>query len=222
MALHYTLIFALLVFECATFVSLIAPVPIPWRRKLLYHVSKSNVIASLFYWLRVIFVFVFLLFVDAVVRMQRTEAELRSEPITDARMESQLHARKFYSQRNVYLTGFTLFLGIILSGTYHLILDLLKRQDEFESVRQRNSEMSKKQALSGSNDVEALQKELAATRQELKDAEDKVKHLDNLKKQAENQHQEYMRLADKYNALERSTKASGSGGGDKEGAKKDD
>ena len=41
------------------------------------------------------------------------------------RMEVQ--ARKFYSQRNMYLCGFTLFLSLILNRTYIMILDVLRK-----------------------------------------------------------------------------------------------
>ncbi|RKP39355.1 B-cell receptor-associated protein 31-like-domain-containing protein [Dimargaris cristalligena] len=180
MALHYTLIFALLVFECSVFVTLILPLPHRWRRNLLYVVSRSKAIAFVFYWMRVVFAFVFLLFIDAVIRMQKTQEELHAEPIVNAQMESQLHARKFYSQRNVYLTGFTLFLGLILTGTYNLILDLLHREDELDTLKQ----------------------DLEATRKELDVARKRVADFEILKKQAEGQHDEYMRLADKHNALE--------------------
>jgi hypothetical protein len=44
------------------------------------------------------------------------------------RMEVQ--ARKFYSQRNMYLCGFTLFLSLILNRTYVMILDVLRLEEE--------------------------------------------------------------------------------------------
>ncbi|KAJ1923624.1 Endoplasmic reticulum transmembrane protein 3 [Tieghemiomyces parasiticus] len=178
------------------------PVPNKWRRSLLFVMARSKTVAFIFYWLRVVFAFVFLLFVDAVVRMQRTQTELETEPITDARMESQLHARKFYSQRNVYLTGFTLFLGLILSGTYHLILELLRREDELTNMQKRASDLSKQQATTGTKPDTQLLADLEKTRRELEAACEKANKYDNLKKQADNQHKEYMRLADKYNALE--------------------
>ncbi|KAJ1992621.1 Endoplasmic reticulum transmembrane protein 3 [Dimargaris cristalligena] len=199
MALHYTLIFALLVFECSVFVTLILPLPHRWRRNLLYVVSRSKAIAFVFYWMRVVFAFVFLLFIDAVIRMQKTQEELHAEPIVNAQMESQLHARKFYSQRNVYLTGFTLFLGLILTGTYNLILDLLHREDELDTVRKTNSDLSKQQVVGGDK---KLKQDLEATRKELDVARKRVADFEILKKQAEGQHDEYMRLADKHNALE--------------------
>lgn len=43
----------------------------------------------------------------------------RSVVLGHERMEVQ--ARKFYSQRNMYLCGFTLFLSLILNRTYMMV-----------------------------------------------------------------------------------------------------
>ena len=42
----------------------------------------------------------------------------------------EVQARKFYSQRNMYLTGFTLFLSLILNRTYMMILDVLRLEEK--------------------------------------------------------------------------------------------
>ena len=60
--------------------------------------------------------FVAILFVDAVQRMYKvmTEGETAKDRrgVQDVRTETNYAARKFYSQRNMYLTGFTLFLSL--------------------------------------------------------------------------------------------------------------
>ncbi len=48
------------------------------------------------------------------------------------RMEVQ--ARKFYSQRNMYLCGFTLFLSLILNRTYIMILDVLRLDEKVKRL----------------------------------------------------------------------------------------
>lgn len=48
------------------------------------------------------------------------------------RMEVQ--ARKFYSQRNMYLCGFTLFLSLILNRTYVMILDTLRLEEKVKRL----------------------------------------------------------------------------------------
>lgn len=60
--------------------------------------------------------FVAILFVDALQRMVKvmSEGETAKDQrgIQDVRAETNYAARKFYSQRNMYLTGFTLFLSL--------------------------------------------------------------------------------------------------------------
>merc|ERR1712093_238709 len=52
----------------------------------------------------------------------------RASVMGHERMEVQ--ARKFYSQRNMYLCGFTLFLSLILNRTYTMILDVLRLEEK--------------------------------------------------------------------------------------------
>ena len=44
---------------------------------------------------------------------------------SDVRSESNFAARKFYSQRNVYLTGFTLFLSLLVDASLFDIYSLI-------------------------------------------------------------------------------------------------
>jgi len=57
-----------------------------------------------------------ILFIDALQRMIKvmSEGETAKDQrgIQDVRAETNYAARKFYSQRNMYLTGFTLFLSL--------------------------------------------------------------------------------------------------------------
>ena len=92
------------------------------------------------------------------------------------RMEVQ--ARKFYSQRNMYLCGFTLFLSLILNRTYVLILDILRLEEE---VR-----MSRKTGNKGMEDYEKLKEQL----------KQKEKDLQAMKSQSEGLQREYNNLGD--------------------------
>ena len=47
----------------------------------------------------------------------------------------EVQARKFYSERNMYLCGFTLFLSLILNRTYVMILDVLRLEEEVKTLR---------------------------------------------------------------------------------------
>lgn len=128
MAIHYQLVFGLLIFEAFCFTLLITPIPKSWRKASLVYVSQSHLVANIIYGLKIALVGVFILFVDAINRMnQLTEDahQAASNVGGDARLAAQTQASRFYAQRNVYLTGFTLFLSLILTRTYALILDLM-------------------------------------------------------------------------------------------------
>lgn len=75
-----------------------------------------SVVAKIQYGLKITFIFVGVLFIDAVQRMWKVTLEgdtmRESQGMRDSRTESNFHARKFYAQRNTYLTGFTLFLSL--------------------------------------------------------------------------------------------------------------
>jgi hypothetical protein len=122
MTLYYSLVFGILVLEMVIFMSLIVPIPFTWRRKLFTFISENPLIAKLQYGMKITFIFILILFIDSVNRVYRVQVELAQAKeggrsgvagIGTDRMEVQ--ARKFYSQRNMYLCGFTLFLSLILN-----------------------------------------------------------------------------------------------------------
>lgn len=76
---------------------------------------------------------------------------------------SEVQARRFYSQRNMYLCGFTLFLTLILLRTYSLVTELLATKDKVDVLSGSMSE-------NGTDDSKAIMKlksELAEKEQEL-------------------------------------------------------
>jgi B-cell receptor-associated protein 31 len=104
------------------------------------------------------------------------------------RMEVQ--ARKFYSQRNMYLCGFTLFLSLILNRTYVMILDVLRLEEEVKSLKGDPAVKGKGAALQnagGAGEVSKLKEELAR----------KDRDMDNLKKQVEGMQKEYNSMGDR-------------------------
>lgn len=108
------------------------------------------------------------------------------------RMEVQ--ARKFYSQRNMYLCGFTLFLSLILNRTYTMILDVLRLEEKvkrYEGDPKATGKEADKLANAGNaGEIGRLRKELAQ----------KEKDLEAMKKQSEGLSREYNNMGDKYGA----------------------
>src|SRR5271163_1121414 len=63
----------------------------------------------------------------------KSNTSRRAAALGSERMEVQ--ARKFYSQRNMYLCGFTLFLSLILNRTYVMILETLRLEEELKRMK---------------------------------------------------------------------------------------
>lgn len=114
------------------------------------------------------------------------------------RMEVQ--ARKFYSQRNMYLCGFTLFLSLILNRTYVMILDVLRLEQEVKDLRGEkpaNDKTGSKLGEAGElGEIGKLKKQLA----------EKDRDIETLKKQSQGLSNEYNRLGDQMTQEDSSTK----------------
>ncbi|KAI9256452.1 B-cell receptor-associated protein 31-like-domain-containing protein [Phascolomyces articulosus] len=76
------------------------------------------------YTLKIVFAFILVLFIDSVNRLKTIDETLfqlgrddninsaAGAPVMDAQTDANYSARKFYAQRNMYLTGSTLFLTL--------------------------------------------------------------------------------------------------------------
>jgi predicted nucleic acid-binding Zn-ribbon protein len=106
----------------------------------------------------------------------------------------EVQARKFYSQRNMYLCGFTLFLSLILNRTYTMILDVLRLEEKikkYEGDPKATGKDSEKLANAGNaGEIGKLKKQLA----------EKERDIETLKSQAGGLSREYNDLSDKYTA----------------------
>ncbi|KAH9851299.1 endoplasmic reticulum protein [Lenzites betulinus] len=194
MTVYYTLTFMLLASEMATFCVLVAPLPHVVRKKLFSFLSESPVVAKLAYGVKIAFIFVAILFVDAVQRMWRVTAEVdlaktSGSGAQDVRAETNMAARKFYAQRNTYLTGFCLFLSLVLTRTFYILLDLVHTQEEYAKLKNEGKSPKGDQT----KQIEDLKAKLAA-------AEEKTKDYEIVKKQAQQNAKEYDRLATEYNS----------------------
>ncbi|KAK6582090.1 hypothetical protein PZA11_005787 [Diplocarpon coronariae] len=196
MTLYYSLVFLLLVAEMTLFMLLIVPLPFTIRRKMFTFI-ESPLVAKLQYGMKITFIFILILFIDSVNRVYRVQIELAEANKTSGqavmgheRMEVQ--ARKFYSQRNMYLCGFTLFLSLILNRTYIMILDVLRLEEKvkkYEGDPKATGKESEKLANAGNaGEIGKLRKQLA----------EKERDIEILKKQSEGLSKEYVEMSDKY------------------------
>ncbi|KAI1267480.1 B-cell receptor-associated protein 31-like-domain-containing protein [Xylariaceae sp. FL1019] len=199
MTLYYSLVFLLLVAEMTLFMLLVVPMPFTVKRKMFTFLSENPIIAKIQYGLKITFIFILILFLDSVNRVYRVQVELAHA--TDAskggaaavmgheRLEVQ--ARKFYSQRNMYLCGFTLFLSLILNRTYIMIIDVLRLEEKLKQYEgtDKKTKDSEKLAVAGKpGEIARLNKEI----------ERRDRDIETLKKQAEGLSREYNDLCEKY------------------------
>jgi B-cell receptor-associated protein 31 len=107
----------------------------------------------------------------------------------------EVQARKFYSQRNMYLCGFTLFLSLILNRTYIMILEVLRLEEKVKSYEgtDKNTKQAEKLAVAGEpGEIARLNKALKTKDQD----------IETLKKQAAGLQKEYHDLSEKYGATQ--------------------
>ncbi|KAG6334549.1 hypothetical protein ID866_4546 [Astraeus odoratus] len=214
MTIYYSLTFLLLAAEMGTFCILVFPLPYTVRKKLFRFLSESPIVAKVAYGLKISFMqviylvassptelccrFVGILFADALQRMFRVTAEAEmlktGQGMKDARTESSVAARKFYAQRNMYLTGFCLFLSLVLTRTFAIILDLIHTQEEYAKLKKATANSSKNTIT-----VEDQAKQIDDLKKRLAESEAKSRDFETLKKQAAQQAAEYDRLASEYN-----------------------
>ncbi|OBZ85332.1 Uncharacterized protein C9E9.04 [Choanephora cucurbitarum] len=202
MTIYYTAVFLILMVEMVAFCLLVIPLPSRWRRAILKFASTSPVVARAISTLKIVFGFIFVLFIDAVSRLQRIDQDGASDGHHhDYSYETNLKARKFYAQRNLYLTGFTLFLSLILERTSTLLIQMLKHDEELEYAKKENlsSQEDQKRLVEMERTYESKIKNL---REELMVLQQEDRDFENLKKQVEQQTSEYHRLMDEHKKLE--------------------
>jgi len=199
MTLYYSLVFMLLVFEMVLFVALIVPMPFKMKRKLFTFISENPLVAKLQYGMKITFIFILILFIDSVNRVYRVQVELSLATKNtngagaaalggSERMEVQ--ARKFYSQRNMYLCGFTLFLSLILNRTYTMILDVLRLEEE--NKRMKGDPAVKGKSAAGLENA-GNAGEIGRLKNEI---EKRDRDIATLKKQSQGLSNEYNKLGD--------------------------
>ncbi|KAI4861495.1 B-cell receptor-associated 31-like protein [Hypoxylon rubiginosum] len=198
MTLYYSLVFVLLVAEMTIFMLLVVPMPFTIRRKMFTFLSENTIVAKIQYWMKITFVFILILFLDSVNRVYRVQLELATAVDSNKgaaavmgheRLEVQ--ARKFYSQRNMYLCGFTLFLSLILNRTYTMILEVLRLEEkvkQYEGTDRKTKESEKLATAGKPGEIARLKTEV----------EKRDRDIENLKKQAEGLSREYNNLCEKY------------------------
>jgi len=153
-----------------------------------------------------------LLFMDAIREVTKYgSADMAMEQqLHSANADAVIHMRLFRGQRNLYISGFALFLWLVIRR----LVDLISKEAQLEA----SSEAAMKQAQGasaaaktlmekgngkggeGSKEMEQMKEKVQALQKELKKVE---QDRDTLKKQSEGLHEEYNRLADKVTKVDK-------------------
>ncbi|KAI9253943.1 B-cell receptor-associated protein 31-like-domain-containing protein [Phascolomyces articulosus] len=184
------------------FCLVVLPLPMHWRRAMMRAFRSSPVVAKALYALKIIFAFIFLLFIDTFNRLQRIgeEAEQEQGHHHDYSFEASLKAKRFYAQRNLYLTGFTLFLSLILERTTALVVDMLEREEQLQHM--------KKESATANEDTNRLveidssyKKQIDDLKAEITTLKKQTPDFESLKKRAAQQSTEYDELVKERDTL---------------------
>lgn len=210
MSLHWTIIAGFLYAEIGFMMALL----IPFISTRMWHrLFKSRFLrgleSQLIYYFYVLVAILILFFLDAIREMTKySSEEKKDEPLQHLDSQMQIHMRLFRAQRNFYISGFALFLCLVIKRMVSLI--------SANATLQAETEAAMKQAQSATRAAETLLKsdgeagDSAPQVKELQAALDKaqaekakaVKDVESMKTQSENLAAEYDRLMAEKDKLE--------------------
>lgn len=224
MSIQWTLIAGVMYVELAATILLLIPVISPSRW---HQIFKSRFLRSIgnmsHIYFKMFLLLLTLFFLDAIREMRKYSAELSDEGRGDhghhLDAEMQAHMRLFRAQRNFYISGFSLFLWVVLQRLATLISRL--------AVSLADGEAAMKQAKSASDAAAQLlkqekveqeedQQKEANVSNEIKELKEEKKRLeaerDAALKQASAVSREYDRLMDEHADIQaKLKKAEGAG-----------
>jgi B-cell receptor-associated protein 31 len=206
MTLQWTVVAFILYGEIATVLILL----LPWIRPSVWKkFFNSRFVASIkhfshIYAYAVVFVLL-LLFFDAIREVRKyseVDVNLESRRLADA--DAIVHMRLFRAQRNLYISGFTLLLFLVINR----IVGLLYRSAQLEASAEAAMKQAEGASKAAKNFLETDDNtEISALKDEMKELKKKLKTAehdrDAMKTQAEGLQEEYDRVSDQLNKFER-------------------
>ncbi|SCV04734.1 LANO_0G12024g1_1 [Lachancea nothofagi CBS 11611] len=159
MTLYYTFVFGILSLEMVMFLLLALPVPSKFRKPITMALIRPFRLTQVQVAIKCILAFILLLFVDTINRVYSINADLSQTTVAAVGVSdrSEVQSRKFYAQRNMYLTGITLFLTFTVFRTYGLVWELLELKEQYRSSPENmNVEDLQKQIEDANKQIESL------------------------------------------------------------------
>ncbi|BAO40483.1 endoplasmic reticulum transmembrane protein 3 [Kluyveromyces marxianus] len=150
MSLYHGLVYAILVVELITLTLLGLPLPLVLKKPVIKALSKPLLSSTVQITIKCVLGFILLLFVDSMNRVYGIESELdrmkESGVGTYPHGKTEILSRKFFWQRNMYLTGITLFLTFLLTRVATLVWELFDMKDAYETtLKTKQDELPPKQ-----------------------------------------------------------------------------
>lgn len=183
MSLYYSLVFIFLIVEVVIFSILALPIPTKLRKPLTLLLLKPFQLEVVQITIKCILGFILLLFVDTINKVYNIDTELNAASnanIKGGGIYSQdrieVLSRKFFAQRNMYLTGMTLFLTFTVVRTFSLVQELIELKDKY---RKENPEYdTKAEELKDSSEKQSLLKDIAEKDKEIARLKEKAELLE--------------------------------------------
>lgn len=211
MSIHWTIIAGFLYAEIGFVMALLVPfISTRMWHKLFKSRFLRGLESQLIYYFYVLVAILILFFLDAIREMTKYSAEEKKDEVPqhlDSQM--QMHMRLFRAQRNFYISGFALFLCLVIKKLVTMISANATLQAETEAaMKQAESATRAAETLlkgeGGSGDDSPQMKELKAalTKAEAERAK-AVKDVESMKTQSENLAAEYDRLMAEKDKLEK-------------------
>ncbi|KAG0346254.1 hypothetical protein BG004_002056 [Podila humilis] len=169
------------------------PLPFKWRKGLLKFLSESPLASKASFVMKIVFV------VIKADEIKKNRGQLSHVDVT-------FTTKRFLYQRNMYLTGYTLFLSLILNRTFTMLLDLVKSEEKMEVVKKQASQQSQEFNRLLESEA-ALKKELQALTEIVAKDSSIEQDLGSLKEQTKQQQEEYLRMVDENTVLQRKVKS---------------
>ncbi|XP_054266366.1 B-cell receptor-associated protein 31 [Macrosteles quadrilineatus] len=217
MSLQWTLIAGFLYAEIALVLLLVLPIASPTRWQKLFKSRFLQAVTAQASWYFAFILFVLVLFLcDAIREMRKYSSAEEAEKHAHLDAEMQVNMRLFRAQRNFYISGFALFLSLVIRRLVSLISQqaILLAQSEAAMKQAQSATSTAKTLLSqkGSGEIaqnssnEAHDKEVTELKQKLKTIESDLtrekKDKEAMKSQAESIKKEYDRLLEEHRKLQ--------------------
>lgn len=130
-----------LILEVLIFLLLSAPLPHIIKKNLLNFIHTAPIVKQIMHYHNILLFLILITFVDSFRKLKSAEEE--HEEIdshahqAEAAYDIKLHQRITFAQRNLYMTGFTLFASLALNRLVYFLNRAMSTQDEIDEIKKK-------------------------------------------------------------------------------------